>query len=350
MSNIFDLVQAKEIATYWLGTRGSRIPYLGASLFPSKKQLGLDLSWIKGRSGLPVALTPSAFDARATLRDRIGVEKIETEMPFFRESMRIGEKERQELLKVMGSANAAMMQPIINNIYDDVGALVAGAEVSAERMRMQLLSTGKISIVSTKDRVSYDYDYKHDDDHKETLSDAEAKWSSVQTALPVQDIQRWQQAVEDNTGVKPTKAILTSKTWNYLLMNKSIRLDMNPIGGQNLIMTDTMLQQYLVTKLGLQVAVYSKRFSNGGMPTQFYPDDTFTLIPDNGLGNTYYGTTPEEADLLSGNTDAQVSIVDTGVAITSIKEPHPVNVFTVVSAIVLPSFEQIDHVFIAKVA
>ena len=53
---------------------------------------------------------------------------------------------------------------------------------------------------------------------------------------------------------------------------------------------------------------------------------------------------------MSGNTDAQVAIVNTGVAVTTIKEPHPVNVQTIVSSIMLPSFEQIDSVFIATIA
>lgn len=74
------------------------------------------------------------------------------------------------------------------------------------------------------------------------------------------------------------------------------------------------------------------------------------MIPEGNLGNTWYGTTPEEADLMSGGTAAEVQIVDTGVAITTIKEPHPVNVETIVSEIVLPSFETIDNIYIAKVA
>jgi hypothetical protein len=346
--SIFDLVNAKEISTYWLGTASARIPYLGATLFPSKKQLGLDLSWIVGRKGLPAALTPSEFDVKATLRDRIGLAKIDTEMPFFREAMRIGEKERQELNKAAAAANAAFLEPIINQIYDDVGTLVQGAEVTAERMRMQLLSTGKISIVAN--RLNYDYDYRFSNDHKKIIGVARAKWSAVDTATPVTDIQEWQTTIEDDTGVRPTRAICTRKTWNYLLMNKSIKMDLNPAGGQNIIMTDSMLQQYLMAKLGLTVAVYNKKFSSESVATQFFPDDVFTLIPDGSLGSTYYGTTPEESDLMSGNTDAQVSIVDTGVAITTVKEPHPVNVLTIVSAIILPSFEQIDNVFIAKVA
>ncbi len=89
MPNIFDLVNAKEIATYWTQKVENRIPYLGETLFPAQKQLGLDISWFKGSQGLPVMLKPSTFDAKATLRDRIGISKIETEMPFFREAMRI---------------------------------------------------------------------------------------------------------------------------------------------------------------------------------------------------------------------------------------------------------------------
>ena len=347
--NIFDLVTAQHIADYYTNNPSNAIPYLGATLFPSKKQLGLDLSWIKGHNGLPVALKPSAFDAKATVRDRVGVKEVLTEMPFFRESMRIGEKDRQKLNVAAMAANKAMMQPLIDRIYDDAGNLVAGAEVQAERMRMQLLSTGKIAIVD-ENRMNHDYDYNHSSDHKETLL-TDTRWSQTQTATPVQDIQRWQDKVEDNTGVRPTRAVCTRKTWNYLMANKSIRLDMDPSGGTNRIMTDAMLTQYLVQKLGLSVAVYNKKYEIdlGGAVQQFFPDDVFSLLPDSALGSTYFGTTPEESDLMTGNTDAQVSIVNTGVAITTTKEVHPVNVMTIVSAIALPSYEKIDTVFIATV-
>lgn len=347
---IFDLVNAREVASFWIEKNENRIPYLGETLFPAEKQLGLDLSWFKGAEGLPVMLKPSAFDAKATVRDRIGLTKIETEMPFFRESMRVGEKDRQELNKLSAAGNQ-YLQPLLNRIYDDAGNLIDGALVVSERMRMQLLSTGKISVSATVDgnRVAYDYDYKFPNKHKATLSGNDA-WSDTENSRPVENIQEWQDTIEDDFGARPTRAICTRKTWNYLLRNKSIRLDMNPAGGQNIILTDSMLQQYLEAKLGIRVAVYNKKFSLNGTPTLFYPDDYFTLIPDGTLGRTWYGTTPEESDLMSGATEAQVQIVNTGVAVTTIKEPHPVNVMTIVSEIVLPSFEAIDGVFIAKVA
>ncbi|MEK4452819.1 major capsid protein [Paenibacillus sp. FSL L8-0506] len=346
MPNIQDLVRAPEIAAYIAANPSNAIPYLGATLFPSAKKLGLDIGWIKGAGGLPVALMPSEFDVKATLRDRIGFGKVETEMPFFREAMLLKEKDRQELLRLLESNNGEYVKSLITQIYDDRASLVSGAEVNAERMRMQLLSSGKIRI--TANRIDYDYDYNMKAGHKTTLTGSD-KWDDP-TANIVGDIKEWQDTIEDEQGVRPTKAIVTRKTWNNILANEKVRLDMNPLGGLNIIMTDALMRQYLESKLGLTVAVYNKKYAlQDGSSHQFYPDDYFTLIPDGALGKTWYGTTPEEADLMSGATSAEVSIVNTGVAITTIKQPHPVSVETIVSAITLPSFETIDNIFIAKV-
>lgn len=345
--NIFDLVNPKEIATYWSTVGSNKVPYLGATLFPSQKQLGIDLSWFKGSDGLPVELSPAAFDTETTIRNRIGVDKIETEMPFFKDGFLIKERDRIEINKAIGSANAAYIMPIIQRIYADGANLVNSADVTAERMRMQLLSTGLIGI--SANRQDYNYDYKFKISHKETLLTT-AKWSDYTNSDPIEDIKRWQDVVEDDTGVRPTGGICTRKTWNYLLHNQKIKLDMNVTSGQNIILTDAMLKTYLFDKLAINVAVYNKKFlTRAGVATLFFPDETFTLIPDGNLGNTYYGTTPEESDLMAGN-NANVQIVNTGVAITTVKKSDPVNVLTKASMVALPSFEAIDSVFIGTVA
>ena len=95
--------------------------------------------------------------------------------------------------------------------------------------------------------------------------------------------------------------------------------------------------------------IYDKKYQNENKNTfKFVPDGYVALLPDGALGTTYLGTTPEEADLRSSNM-ANVEIVDTGVAVTQIVEPHPVNVNTLVSEIILPSYEQMDKVAVLKV-
>ena len=76
--NLYELFTPAAIAMNWTEAASNRIAYLGEGLFPARKQAGLDLKWIKGTHGVPVTLMPSAFDAKATFRDRIGVEKLET--------------------------------------------------------------------------------------------------------------------------------------------------------------------------------------------------------------------------------------------------------------------------------
>lgn len=107
-------------------------------MFPARKKAGLDLSWLKGSRGLPVSLMPSAFDAKATFRDRIGFEKLETEMPFFREGYKIKEKDRQEMLRVQESTDPYAAE-VIARVFDDTRDLVDGTNVVPERMIMQLL-------------------------------------------------------------------------------------------------------------------------------------------------------------------------------------------------------------------
>lgn len=348
--SIFDLISPQLIGVYYTKVASNAVPYLGALLYPAKKQVGLDLSWIKGHDGLPVSLAPAAFDAKAPVRDRIGVEKIETEMPFFRESFRIGEKERQEILKVQGGANRAIIEPIISRIYADAAALVDGADVVAERMRMQLLSKGAISIVGA-DGLAYNYNYRFPRGHKKSLTGTDA-WSNTKADVygAIKDAKR---AISRDTGNTLTRAICTDSVWDKLLLNEAIKGDILTRLGQNsTIVDDAMLKQWFATKLGLQVSVYNKMFkpSQKAAGEKFFPDDVFTLIPDGNLGNTYHGTTPEEAELMNGAaSNAQVSVVNTGVAVTTETEAHPVNRKVIASDIVLPSFEAIDSVYIMNV-
>ena len=52
---------------------------------------------------------------------------------------------------------------------------------------------------------------------------------------------------------------------------------------------------------------------------------------------------------MRGNSGAEVSIVNTGVAITRELQQHPVNINTFASEIVLPSFERMDEVAVINV-
>jgi hypothetical protein len=343
MPSIFDLVQSNEIAAYWSELTQDRAPYLGETLFPNSKKLGLDLKWLKGSKGLPVVLKLSAFDAQAVPRERIKFDKISAEMPFFKESLYIDEELRQELNKVLETGNQVYIDSIMNRVFDDTVSLTESAAVSRERMRMMLLTTGTISMASNGQ--SYTYDYGLDEAQKPTVT---TSWSD-ETAPIIDDIRTWQNEREDATGTRPTRGMLSRKTWNYLLKNEEIR---NGILGNNSAapVSDAQVRTYLMSMLDLDLTVNSKRYKDeAGAVKAYVPDDLIVLFPTGTLGNTWFGTTPEESDLMSSSI-TNVSIVDTGVAVTTMQRVDPVNVETKVTQICLPSFEQADTVVIADVA
>jgi hypothetical protein len=358
MPKLEELVNATPMAAYIEELQSNKIPYFGSTLFPAKKKRGLSLEWLKGYNSLPVSLMPSAFDAKATVRDRIGVSTVMTKMPFFRESMRLGEEERQEIMDLLDrKADNPYLVDAINRIYDDRKQLVEGADVVPERMIMSLLINGQISIAGpdAKGRnVAYAYNYDPDGKwaakNTETLTGTH-KWSDSAHATPTADILKWKRAMSRNHGVDVSRAVCNSTVWGYLLQSEEIRKAINPVGYQNMgPLTDLQLKQYLLAACGITLYVYDKMYKDAdGTEKNFYADDYITFFPAGVLGNTWYGTTPEEADLMSGESQASVAIVNTGVAITTFKEPHPVNVVTVVSEIVLPSFENMSSVFTAKV-
>lgn len=343
---IFDLVKAPEIASYWNEMTQDAPPYLGETLFPPQKKLGLNLSWLKGKKGLPVALKLSAFDAKAIPRQRIGMEKISADMPFFKESMYVDEELRQELNKVMESGNSAYIDAVMNRIFDDTTTLIDAARVARERMRMQLITTGEISLASNGQ--AYDYDYGLDATTQKV--NAQTVWSNTNADI-IGDIRGWQDTIEDTTGVRPDRAVCSRKTWGYILKNVPIIKTVYAMSDGSTYLSDARLRQYLMEELGLSVTVYSKRFlGDDGNPAKFIPDDTFVLLPPGQLGNTWFGTTPEESDLMASTAVENVAIVDTGVAVTTMKHADPVNVETKVTQICLPDFPVADQIVIADVA
>lgn len=347
MAKFSDFINAATIAAYMDEAGSNQIAYVGAALFPARKKLGLDLKWIKASNGLPVTLAIGAFDAKAVIRGRSGFEMLKTEMPLFREAMRIGEEDRQELLKVQESGDQ-YVRTVVNRIFDDAANLVESAEVVNERMRMQLLSTGKIQLADKEGRaIKYDYGFKAA--NKTTLTGTN-KWSDADAPINSQ-IETWMNAIQSATGETPSRAILTTKTLNYLKKNKEILAELKPLAAAQAapIRTATIVEWFR-TSFGLSVAVYDKMYATtvGGAGAKFFPDDVFTLLPAGNLGNTWFGTTPEEADLM-GSQAANVRIMNTGVALTTYEEVNPVNVVTQVSEIALPSFEAANKVFIATV-
>lgn len=351
-----DVLTAEAIALNYTNAASNAIPYLGTGFFPSQKKAGLDLKWIKGHNGLAVSLMPSTFDAKSTFRDRVGISMSETEMPFFRESMLVKEKDEQEIMRVQDSKDPYAAQ-VLDNIFNDTKTLVDGANVVPERMIMQLLAplNGSVGIEIKANNVDYTYNYDPDGswkaEHYAKITTDADKWSTSATCDPLFDIETALDAQEAASGNRPEILLMSKATFNMIKNSAKVRsgiLAQNTTANVNY--TSAKVKQYVEEELSVTIIIYNKQFKNeSGTAKKFYPDNIVMMLPNGAIGTTWYGTTPEERTL-TAKSDADVSIVNTGVAVSVTITDDPVNTKTTVSEIVLPSFERMNECYAMEVA
>lgn len=337
---IFDLMESQELVAYWEELTKDEAPYPCEELFPDDKKRGITLKWVKGAKGLPVVLKTSALDAHAIPRPRIGFEKLSSQMPYFKEATYIDEEMRQELNLVLETGNQAYIDSVMEKIFDDETRLLRGARASRERMRMMALTTGAISMTANGQMFTFDYGVNH-------KGNVSTNWSNHTESDPIEDIRAAKEKVENETGCTITRAMCDAKTWRDIRNNEKIKKAIFVLSNGVGEISNQKLRDYISQELdGLEVYVNRKRYvDEKGNTLPFMPEDTFVMFPDGRLGKTWFGTTPAESDLMSGSV-ANVTITDTGVAVTTVQKADPVQVETIVSMICLPSFEAADQIYI----
>lgn len=337
--NFFDLVTSSNLVAYWIN-KDLNDPTVGDQLFPFKKEIGVELDWVKGANNQVVGLKLSAYDAKAIRRDRQGIEKYKTEMPFFKESMVVDEKMRQQLNTLLQTQNEALIRQIIARIFDDEIKLIKAAYETVERVRMQMLTTGTITLASNGQ--AYEYDYGMPEANKITVN---TSWADA-SADVIKDITDTQNLARQN-GFKLTRAMCNTNCLNVIINNTAIKNRLYVLAQGNVTITTNEVRRYIEQETGITIYVNDNGYvAEDGTFTRYFADDVFVLMPDGPLGETHYGTTPEESDLMTGATKAEVSLVENAIAVTTVKEEDPVNVMTKVSMVMLPSFEMANAVYV----
>lgn len=348
-----DIVSTKALKLTHTEVASNKIPYLGAGLFPNVKKMGIDLKQIRTAKGLPVTLNPSAYDTVSTIRSREGFKVDETEMAFFKESTLVKERDKIELLRVQ-DANDPYALEVYKSVFNDFETLYDSADVVAERMRMQLLSSagGHPSISLKGDGATYEYNYDPNGEYAANnyveLTGTSA-WTDTTNSDPIADVKRAKKAVKKMWGADPELLIINDNTMDLLIANAKVRqyiLSQNVTAIVNVDETTVSDIFKLLAKVTL--VNYDKAFKNeSGVAQDFYPDGFATLVPNGALGNTYYGTTPDEIELLN---DAEVDtvVLDDKVTVTVTHTSDPAQTKTTLSEVLLPSFERMFETYTIK--
>jgi hypothetical protein len=348
--NFDQIMAASNVVSYYNNTTRDiqRHPLL--ALFPAKKQVGLDVTMVKGGNGNPVVLRPSAFDSAPPIRTRNSADIAQFKLPIFREELPLKEEDRQKILMYSKLGNQYLNQALAD-IYADSANLIDGATAQRIRMIGQALSTGSISF--SAEGVSVAADYGYNAGTQTTTLSAGDLWSATSTATPIDDII----AAKKTAKLGSCVAYMTSQTFNEMLATAQVK---NTVYGSSYagIILGSDVKAWFARQISVAIVVLDEFISQnsydneGGTTDQaFFPDGVVTLAPQSALGNMTFGTTPEEADLMAGIGNVKgIEIVDTGVAVVStIDYKGFVKVATTVSQVVIPSFEAVGKIHIINV-
>lgn len=339
---IFDLVSAKNIAQFWLEKNLNAQPLLGETLFPNTKEIGVRLDWIKGAKNQAIGLRLSAYDSKSIRRDRKGFEKFATEMPFFKESMYIDEELRKNLNTMLQTNNEELVNQILTRIFDDEIQLINASYVTLERMRMEALTTGTITLASNGQ--AYSYDYGLEASQKKTVKKS---WSD-ESADILGDIISYVEEMKAK-GIEITRAVCNSSVAKLFRTNTAIKNAVYVFANGTVNVTTARALDYIYNETGVSIYVYDNVYVNENEEAiKYVPDNTLVLLPEGQLGQTHLGVTPEESDLMNA-LNAEVSLVEGAIAVTTHKEHDPVTVETKVSMVALPSFERANEIVIVDV-
>lgn len=346
---------AKELAAYYTAVKEARGNLFGANLFPIVRSTDMSLTWVKGYNARNIVLSPAALDTHAVIRSQQAAEKITTEIPFFKEAMRFNEEQRRNIINHISRFGEKIAADLMVPIYKQYGQLVDGAMVQAERMRMALLSVGAFAIQSDANaghdvRYSFDYDAEGQwAENNTVLISGASKWTlaNAATSNPLSDILDAIATHAERNGANTAKILMNSVTLRGISHSEKITKYLQPLGG---LVTRRQIIELLESESAAKLELYDKSFiDEHGVAQKFYPDGYVALLPDEAVGQTVCGTTPTEFDLLGQETvNPNIAITPEGIAIQTVIKEDPVNIETIVSACVMPSFEGMSSVYVLK--
>lgn len=330
MARIDELFNTKELLNYY---RVKKQPaMLGDTLFPARKIQDIKFDMITGANGLPVSASIHAFDTETELASREVLQKGAAELALIKRKIAIGER---EIIAINNPRMDSEQKALVMGLFKDGDKMVESVQTRIEAMRMELLSSGKINV--KENGVSITLDYSVPAGNKKSFN-----WSTPATAKPLEDIKTLAEAIEDASGTKPTRILTSSKVLNKILACESVK---KAIFGVNFdkIATRKDLNSLLESMELPQIAVYNAKYkvqgSNGKYTTKrYFPENILSMFAENALGETIYGLTAEEIELLGSNKMEEAKMVG-NIFVGVEKEGDPVRRFTKAVATALPTLE-----------
>lgn len=339
MPRIEEVFNTNELINYF--KERVKVPMLGESLFPVKKIPDIEFDMILGKGGLPVSANVHAFDTKTELASRDAIQKGAAELSLIKRQIKVTEK---ELIKIQNPRNDQELNFTLAQLYKDAEKMVESVKVRAESMRMEVLSTGKVKIEENGVKVTLDYGLPNG--NKKSFN-----WNDVSTAKPLEDLETLVNAVENESGNRPTRALTSRKVMKRICACDSVRKAIHGVNSDKLVTLaelNNLLVQCELPQLVTYEGKYKVEGAKGYITKRYFPEGTISVFGEGLLGESIFGLTAEEVKLIGDGKMEEASMVE-DIFVGTYTSIDPVGEFTKAAATFLPSFPYADELGIGTI-
>ena len=328
MPRLEEVFNTNELVNYFKERKVT--PMLGESLFPERKIQDIEFDMILGTGGLPVSAEVHAFDTETQLASREAIEKGVASLALIKRKIKIAEK---EIIKINNPRTDSELAFVLSLLYNDAEKMTDSVRVRVEAMRMELLSTGKIAINENKIKVTMDY--KVPNGNKKPFT-----WQAPESDTPLDDLATLADAVETESGSRPTRALTSRKVVKTICNCASVIKAIYGVNSDKIV-TLAALNELLVQLDLPQIVVYEGKYkketTKGYTTARYFPENVISMFGDETLGETIYGLTAEEVKLIGDGKMEEASMLDNKIFVGTYTSIDPVGEFTKAVATALPT-------------
>lgn len=345
MNFLWDLVDPVELTNYVRAyelemTRADAAFMLDRYL-PNVTTNELEFSVRKGAMNDVDVAVYRAWDTPAPMTDRPGTSRIAGELGPISRQIPLGEEERLRRDSLLRNTN----DPLIDGIYADAERMLRAVAARIELARGDLINDGAITINENGLLLMADWGRSAG-----ASPTAPTVWTNLATSKPLVDLLGWVEDYVDLNGFEPMEILLTRGMFGNFALNADLR-SYAASGGTTPSRLNAEAVASIFAAEGLPpFRIYDGQFRVNGTRTRVLDPNKVYLMPpaSASYGETRYGVTAEAIVMQSRGM-----ITDTmapGIVALVHANDHPVQTFTLATAVALPISPNPDYVFDCIVA
>lgn len=342
MPDILKMLEKKDQLDFSQNFLIARPAYLGDVIFPDQKTQHFKAEYLRMAAGdqLPTMAMIHGLDTEAHIASRPTLERVTVEKLFIKEKINQTESLRMALENGINDDSA-----LIDYIYNDWARLAENVRCRTEVAKMEVLSSGKMTINENGLNFSVDFG----------VPKANAEFT-IDVSSPTADVLAQILAVVEyarDKGMTISGMVTSGKVISKLLTNEGISKALYGSAGMGAIVTRSQLSGLFAELFGFSDirtndARYNLEGKNGKKTTKrFYDENKISFLASyNGLQNFgvgLWGVTPEEITLGGWTEKSSEQFI----TLTQWTEQDPTAVWSKASGLFVPVLPNPEGLFIA---